>query len=134
MKPSENELRTLVRAWVRKADQDLTAAESLLRNEEGLPEIVAFHAQQSAEKYLKALLAWRQVEFPKTHDIRELLELARPSDSSIADSLADAARLTPFGVETRYPADAPALLPGEEKQALDIARRVKEAVAKVVRT
>jgi len=37
--------------------------------------------------------------------------------------------LTPFGVEVRYPGDAPELLPGEELQAFEIAKRAREAAA-----
>ena len=73
-------------------------------------EIIAFHCQQAVEKYLKALLVRRQVEFPKTHDIAKLLVL------------------TPFGVEVRYPSEAPEVLQGGETEAIGIARRVRNAV------
>jgi HEPN domain-containing protein len=39
-----------------------------------LPDIVAFHCQQAAEKALKAYLAWRNQPFRRTHDLRELVE------------------------------------------------------------
>jgi hypothetical protein len=38
-------------------------------------EAVAVHSQQAVQKALKALLVWYQVEFPKTHDIKRLLDL-----------------------------------------------------------
>ena len=41
-----------------------------------LREIVGFHCQQTVEKYLKVLLTFYQVEFPKTHEIERLLALA----------------------------------------------------------
>lgn len=39
---------------------------------------VAFHIQQAAEKLLKALLASRSIEYPRTHDLEALLDLALP--------------------------------------------------------
>jgi HEPN domain-containing protein len=77
---------------------------------------------------LKALLVRHQIEFPKTHDIAKLLDRVAAVDASIAESLRDADVLTPFGVEVRYPSEAPEVLPGGETEAIGIARRVKNAV------
>jgi HEPN domain-containing protein len=77
---------------------------------------------------LKALLVRHQIEFPKTHDIAKLLERLAAVDPSIAESLRDADVLTPFGVEVRYPSEAPEVLVGGEIEAIDVARRVKDAV------
>lgn len=44
----------------------------------------------------------------------------------MAATLADADSLTPYGVEVRYPSDAPELLPGEEEDAVQTARRVRD--------
>ena len=52
-----------------KADLDFKAAVRLSADAE-FREVVGFHAQQAVEKYLKALLTQRQIEFPKTHVIR----------------------------------------------------------------
>ena len=91
-------------------------------------EIIAFHCQQAVEKYLKALLVRHQIEFPKTHDIAKLLDRVATVNANMAESLRDADVLTPFGVEVRYPSEAPELLPGGEAEAIDMARRVKDAV------
>ena len=52
---------------------------------------------------------------------------------SVAQNAGDEVRgaewLTPFGVEIRYPSDAAEMLPGDEMKAIEIARRVKQAVA-----
>jgi HEPN domain-containing protein len=91
-------------------------------------EIVAFHCQQAVEKYLKALLVQRQVEFPKTHDIAKLLDRVATVDLATAQSLRDADGLTPFGVEARYPSDAPEVLPSGEVEAIGMARVVRTTV------
>ena len=63
------------RAWIKKAESDLKTAEHILTLEEDCPfDTVCFHAQQCAEKYLKALLVYRSIDFPKTHDIRLLMQ------------------------------------------------------------
>lgn len=66
-------------------------------------ETTGFHAQQTAEKTLKALLIRYQVDFTKTHDLGELLRLAEPAAPGITLKLADAEKLNRHAVETRYP-------------------------------
>jgi HEPN domain-containing protein len=56
--------------------------------------MVAFHAQQTVEKTLKAMLASRGVEVPFTHDLGALEELCTSSSIAIPDELADLDRLT----------------------------------------
>jgi HEPN domain-containing protein len=53
MKQPDVVLRDLVRQWFAKAELDYCAAERLVKDPEPLREIIAFHCQQAAEKYLK---------------------------------------------------------------------------------
>ena len=62
----------LVRAWVLKAEHDLLNIENNLAAPEVPWDTVCFHAQQCAEKYLKAPLVSRQIDPPKIHDLTEL--------------------------------------------------------------
>ena len=130
MKPHEEVVRLSVE-WLRKAHLDLLTVEKL-QGEGALRDIAVFHAQQAVEKYLKALLTWRQTEFPKTHEIRRLLDLLRASDPGVAQSLLDAKWLDPFGVEIRYPGDGPETLPGDEAKALELARTTREVVERLI--
>lgn len=116
-----------VQGWLKKAAGDLEAAERLLdlRQDDAFP--AAFHAQQAAEKFLKAFLVRHQVPFPKTHDIQELLKLAARVDSSVGRELASAAMLTPFGIEFRYPGDETADRQTAQ-HALDEAKQVQAGV------
>jgi HEPN domain-containing protein len=68
MKLPDEVQRDLVRQWIGKAEQDLATAGILQKNATRLPSVIAFHAQQAVEKYLKAILVRHQVYFPKTHD------------------------------------------------------------------
>ena len=81
-----------------------------------------------AGQYLKALLVQWQVEFPKTHDIAKLLDRVAILDLATAESLRNADVLTPFGVEARYPGDAPEILPSGEVEAISMARLVRTTV------
>jgi HEPN domain-containing protein len=55
------------RAWLAKAELDLkAAAHEILAPAEALWGDVMFHAQQAAEKAMKAFLAWHDVPFRKT--------------------------------------------------------------------
>lgn len=65
MRRPEEEIRRLVCEWIERADLDFDTVVRLA-GEARFRDIVAFHAQQAAEKYLKALLTRHQVEFPKT--------------------------------------------------------------------
>jgi HEPN domain-containing protein len=81
---------------------------------------------------LKAYLTWRQVEFPKTHSIREILNLVKTVDEELAVKLQPAAALTPYGVEVRHPGDIPEPTHGEAEQARALARCVQEAILSVL--
>jgi HEPN domain-containing protein len=69
-----------------------------------------------------------QIPFPRTHDIRKILALLRPTYTALVGAVAEAEWLTQFGVEIRYPGDYPEMLPGDEKRALDLMRQVRDAV------
>jgi HEPN domain-containing protein len=56
-----------VQQWLNRAHKDLAAGEVLLKGGFEDYENVGFHAQQSAEKFIKAFLVSHQIEFPKTH-------------------------------------------------------------------
>ena len=80
MKPPESVLRDLVLQWVAKANLDYRAAERLVQDPKPIREVIAFHCQQAAGKYVKALLVARQVELHSP----ELM----PGDEKTAFSLA----------------------------------------------
>lgn len=116
--------------WLRRADVDLAVAEQLLAD--GVPYFVAigFHAQQAAEKYLKAFLVWRQVEFPKTHDLGYLLQLLGTQDKGVSQSLQQILVLSDYGVDTWYPANLPDLSSTEASHAVDLAKQTNDTIVK----
>ena len=62
-------------AWVLRAEEDYLLCRSALRRKMPLLYDATFHAQQCAEKYLKALLVARGQAFPRTHDLAALHDL-----------------------------------------------------------
>lgn len=128
MKPPELVKREFVAQWLEKARQDLDACQHLVSGGDAFVYGAAFHAQQSVEKHLKAVLVWRQVEFPKTHDIAQLLALVTLHDPELVDAVGQADELTPYGVEYRYPGDYPDVNLGDAKHALQIAEMVCDKV------
>lgn len=64
--------------------------------------IIGFHAQQAVEKALKAVLAVREIEYPRTHNIALLLELLHENGLPLPPGAEALPRLVPFGVALRY--------------------------------
>ena len=88
-----------------------------------------FHARQAAEKYLKAFLTSRAVEFPKAHGLQQLVDLVGSIEPALAGQLSEAAS-SPYGVEIRYPGEAPEPDAEEAERTLDIAKAVRDAIVK----
>jgi HEPN domain-containing protein len=130
MTPPDEVAKQLSRGWLSKAAADLRVCDLLSTADGDQFEAIAFHAQQAAEKALKAYLVWHQVEFPKTHDIQRLLELVAGCDEQLAHLLARAADLTPYGVEYRYPGEYPLITRDDAASAVAISREVRGEVIK----
>lgn len=86
---------------MKKANKDIKTIEIMKKYEE-VTEIVCFHCQQGAEKYLKALLIYKGEEnIPKTHNIDLLLNLCRKYDEDFI--IYTGTELTTYAVDLRYP-------------------------------
>lgn len=117
-----------VSQWIEHADEDLRLARHALRLKSGCPyRLIAYHAQQCAEKYLKAYLVFHRIDFPYTHDISRLLELCA-EHAGWPETLQDAKRLTSFSITTRYPGLGKIVTKAEAVRAIDIASHVREVV------
>jgi HEPN domain-containing protein len=91
----------LARLLVRKAESDLAAVRRTVTSE-GPYDTGLFHCQQAVEKYLKALLAVHNVNYPKVHDITVLAELAEPFCPALTTIPFSLAEFNPFAVTIRY--------------------------------
>lgn len=118
------------RGLLEKASHDVEIADLALAADRAL-DMVCFHAQQAAEKSLKALLAMDDVPYPFRHDLRELLDMVEPRLPEIRE-LAEAVKmLTPFAVAGRYHDD---VYPTHEEASsrLETAQKVFTLVRQVI--
>lgn len=125
MKQPEEVKLEFTQEWVRRSENDYRTARHLLESGEDYAYGVTFHAQQAAEKYIKAFLVWHQIEFKKTHDIAILLESAAMVVPEISQTLAEATELTPYGVEYRYPGDYPDVTAVDAENSFRLATLVR---------
>lgn len=96
-------MKRLTAEWVRKAEADLRGARRLSKESPPLHDLVCFHCQQAAEKYLKAILEEAGRTVPRTHDLEDLLTLLVPHHGALRSLHRGALFLTRFAVEPRYP-------------------------------
>jgi HEPN domain-containing protein len=87
---------------LRKAQEDADAVSKLAADGDMADAIVGFHAQQAAEKAMKAVLVASGDDFPWTHDLRHLIERLSDLGSPLPTSLHDIRVLGPWAVEFRY--------------------------------
>jgi HEPN domain-containing protein len=123
----------------RYAAVDLAAADALLEldRDDIDPWVMAFHAQQAAEKAVKALLLSLEIEYPRTHDLATLL--SRLPWELVDRATPGVAGLTVFSVGMRYPTASwdPLVLDdqvddAEALAAVEIARQFMDQVRSIV--
>ena len=122
----------LMFSWttVKRAEEDFTLARSALRRKKPLVYGTVFHAQQCAEKYLKALLVSRGQAFPRTHDLAALSDLCLQNNIVVPVDQDALERLAAYAVQVRYPGEEPVL--EEAKETLRIAQVVRRFVRKLL--
>jgi HEPN domain-containing protein len=94
--------------WLEFAEIDLRAAKVLLA-EEGLSPVVCFHAQQSVEKCIKAIIESQGLNPPKSHD---LVMLHGRVDTQIELDEDVLAKMNQLYIDVRYPASLGSLPEG----------------------
>jgi len=95
--------RETASALLAAANRDFAAMHNMLETDKFAVEVFGFHAQQAAEKSLKAWLSLRGVAYAKTHNLRTLLVLLEQTGADVAD-LWNLVTLTAFAVQFRYDA------------------------------
>ena len=132
MTPPNDAVLAKVREWIELADDDLRVAQHTLTITRRCPyRLVAYHAQQCAEKYLKAFLVLRGVDFPHTHNIARLRKLCVDL-ASWAEDLRDADELTEFAITSRYPGHEMKVTATDAQVSIRIAEVVRETVRRAL--
>ena len=89
--------------WINKADHDLGSAKIIYIHLPDYFDTIAFHCQQAVEKYIKAILVFKGIEFDRSHDLIYLLELLSGVITVTSDQFKKAVSLNGFSVQIRYP-------------------------------
>ena len=110
-------------AWVAKAEEDYALARASIRHKPLLAYGACFHAQQCAEKYLKAMLVAREQTFPRIHDLLRLNALAETAGIALPVDMTQLDKLSFYAVLTRYPGETPTS--EEAREAVKIAQEVR---------
>jgi HEPN domain-containing protein len=93
----------VVRQWIMLADMDLRTAEHIAATMVPLPlEIVCFHCQQAAEKYLKGFLELHDEIPPHIHDLIELQKKCELYSEEFIKLQESSQTLTNYSVRPRY--------------------------------
>jgi HEPN domain-containing protein len=113
-----------VASWLSILEDDLRVARLALQQDVPIVGPACFHAQQAAEKSLKALMVALDMEVPRSHDVLALVRLVSVRIPD-ADHLREpAAVVSAHGVSPRYPALVAPSGPDEARQALVCAERI----------
>ncbi len=116
-----------VEAWVKKAEDNYISAIDLSRRRKNrVPDVICNQCQQSAEKYLKALLVRHALAVPKIHDLEDLADLIVRVEPDIRLIDTFLVQLNPYGVDIRYP--GPATTDNDAKEAVIAMREVRRFV------
>ncbi len=125
MSEAEHILET--RRWLKYAREDLHAAQVILGDATVAYRHVCWLAQQCAEKALKSVLIYLQIEFHRIHDLDALRNLI-PDGWSVRTRFPDLAVLTEWAVEARYPGDWAEASESDARFAVRQAQGILEAV------
>jgi HEPN domain-containing protein len=119
-------MRAATRRWVAKAEGDLLIVETLLpKRSKAVNDGICFHAQQCAEKYLKAVLQEMDIRFDRTHNLVALLNQILPHAAEWEMLRPELADLSQFAVVFRYPgsdADRPLA-----RRAIETCLKIRQA-------
>jgi HEPN domain-containing protein len=122
----------LINDWLKKAEEDFGFASSVLEDSTFYAQI-CFHFHQAAEKYLKAFIVARDLEFQKIHDLLVLLKLCSAVEPGFSEIRDDCKFLNRFYIDTRYPVHWPTNYTKEEAlKAKSACEQVRNLITKVL--
>jgi HEPN domain-containing protein len=105
--------------WLEHAARDMAVARAFGFH----PSVRCYHAQQAAEKSLKAVLVHHDIVFPFTHNLDVLRNLA-PSSYGSARAFPDLGWLTDWATTARYPGEQEDATEQDASRALELASAI----------
>ena len=125
-----NDHRVEARRWFLQAQADMAVVRTLVSA--GHYATACFHAQQAAEKALKALLFSQGERVVWGHSVRELARQCEGYDQTLATFTADTALLDQFYIPTRYPNGLPSPAVPSESYTVGQATAAQEATERLL--
>jgi len=121
-----------LRQWFDLAKQNLGIAKFLDEKYHPTPvESICNNCQQSAEKDLKGYLFSKNVNFPFTHDLPELLAMCIDINPNFVKYAKQCAFLTRYGIAPKYPSDLQ-ITEDDAKTAIRFAKEIEEFVIDII--
>jgi HEPN domain-containing protein len=118
-------MKAIIAEWIAKAEGDWTTAEREWRaRKHPNYDAVCFHAQQCAEKYIKARMREEELEPPKIHDLLALLDRVAGLEPAWESFRQDMTLLTQYSAKFRYPGDS--ATKDEAQDAMRVLRRFRK--------
>ena len=115
-----------LKQWLFRANEDIAVMQTLAEQSiDSYTSTICFHCQQAVEKFLKALLVFHKIDFPKTHDVDFLLKKCSQVENLNFNNI-DLKDLSDFGVDIRYPDDFYIPDISETKEYIEIALKIKK--------
>lgn len=123
--------RELAEVLLRKARGDETTVQVLA--EQDVPdEVVGFHAQQAVEKALKAVLAFREIDYAFSHDLAYLSDLLEAKGVDVPSEVRAAEELRPWAAQFRYEDPGPDSSQLDRERARDLASTAVDWAARML--
>ena len=119
----KRDTRDLARVIATNAERDAIAVDRMGPDAELADAIVGLHAQQAAEKYLKAVLSFRGITYRRVHSITYLLGVLEDHDVAPPPRASELEAFTPWAPQARYDHDADATL--DREAAVELVRGVR---------
>lgn len=124
--------REIIERWIIKAERDYQTARTMLQANPVPTDVVCFHCQQCAEKWIKAFLVFKDLDIPRTHDLQRLHTLCIQC-STLFEQIEDACiLLSDYAVEIRYIDDWRDIPFVEAQEALKQAEKIKEFIRRFI--
>jgi len=114
-----------IKEWMDKADHDLGSAKLIFLHIPEYFDTIAFHCQQAAEKYIKAVLVHYEIEFIRSHNLIYLLDLLSKRIEIPEDQYDKAILLNGFSIQIRYPDKTIYLTKQELETSITIAQEFR---------
>jgi HEPN domain-containing protein len=118
----------VVHQWMQKAESDWETVLILSAHEQCPRDTVCFHCQQHVEKVLKALLTGHDIEAPRSHNLRRLIQLLEPVTNDLTPLMDASDVLTVHGVSSRYPDDWREIGEEEMQQVLQLTAQMRAII------